>query len=225
MKEKILIIEDDKIIMRFLSLTLSTNDFEPISAATGLQGMNAFINNSLSAILLDLGLPDIDGIEILKEIRKDNKDVPIIIVSARDKEEEKVKALDLGADDYLTKPFGVIELLARIRAVLRRKKPIINKTSVFTFKDLVVDQNKHKVFLKDNEVHFTPYEYDLLVLLLTNQGCVLTHKFLQDKVWGYDSLDDYQTLRVFMASIKRKLDNSNNNFIQTEIGIGYRFVE
>jgi len=225
MKDKILIIEDDKIIMRFLNLTLLTNDYEAISATTGIQGMNAFINNNLSAILLDLGLPDIDGIEILKEIRKDNKDIPIIIVSARDKEEEKVKALDLGADDYLTKPFGVGELLARIRAVLRRKKPIINKTNILTFKDLLVDLNKHRVFLKDNEIHFTPYEYDLLVLLLTNKGCVLTHKYLQDKVWGYDSLDDYQTLRVFMASIKRKFDNSNNNFIQTEIGIGYRFVE
>jgi len=225
MKERILIIEDDKVIMRFVNLALSTNDYEVVEATSGLQGINAFINNKISVILLDLGLPDIDGIKVLTQIRADDKDIPMIIVSARDREEDKVKALDLGADDYLTKPFGVSELLARIRAVLRRKNPIINESNIFSYKDLIVDQNKRRVFLKGSEIHFTPLEYSLLILLITNQGSVLTHKFLQEKVWGYGSLDDYKTLRVFMASIRRKLDNSNNNFIGTEIGIGYRFNE
>lgn len=225
MKERILIIEDDKVIMRFVNLALSTNDYEVVEATSGLQGINAFINNKISVILLDLGLPDIDGIKVLNQIRADDKNIPVIIVSARDREEDKVKALDLGADDYLTKPFGVSELLARIRAVLRRKNPIINESNIFTYKDLVIDQNKRRVFLKGSEIHFTPLEYSLLILLITNQGSVLTHKYLQEKVWGYDSLDDYKTLRVFMASIRRKLDNSNNNFIGTEIGIGYRFNE
>ena len=177
-------------------------------------------------ILLDLGLPDIDGTEVLKQIRS-SSDIPIIIISARGQEREKVNALDLGADDYITKPFNIEELFARIRVVLRRYKPQDVRTNDFKLGGLLVNFEKRKVYINDEEIHLTPIEYKMLVLLIQNQGKVLTHRFIQQEIWGSPTTDDYQSLRVFMSNIRRKIetDTSEPKFIKTEVGVGYRLVE
>ena len=176
-------------------------------------------------ILLDLGLPDLDGMEVLDQIRQES-DVPVIVVSARGMEQEKVGALDAGADDYITKPFNAGELLARIRVALRHRSSATKQEPVEldTFK---MDFEKRKVFVRGGEVHLTPIEYKMLTLLVNNSGKVLTHHFIQQEVWGYDTTDDYQSLRVFMANIRRKIeeDSTKPRFILTEVGVGYRFVE
>ncbi|MFA6375718.1 MAG: response regulator transcription factor [Bacilli bacterium] len=223
---KVLIIEDDYVIARLLKVSLKTNNYEFELVNKGVEGISVFMNNAFDIVLLDLGLPDIDGMEVLNQLRLQSN-IPIIIISAREKEKDKVQALDQGADDYLIKPFLVGELLARMRVALRKSTYNTLKQGVYEFRDLKVDIDKRKVYVKEIETHFTPIEYQLLVLLLENQGKVLTHKFLQKKVWGYETSDDYQTLRVFMASIRRKLelDISTIQYIQTEIGVGYRFIE
>ncbi|MDD3085095.1 MAG: response regulator transcription factor [Candidatus ainarchaeum sp.] len=223
---KVLIIEDDYVIARLLKVSLKTNNYEFELVNKGVEGISVFMNNAFDIVLLDLGLPDIDGMEVLNQLRLQSN-IPIIIISAREKEKDKVQALDQGADDYLIKPFHVGELLARMRVALRKSTYNTLKQGVYEFRDLKVDIDKRKVYVKEIETHFTPIEYQLLVLLLENQGKVLTHKFLQKKVWGYETSDDYQTLRVFMASIRRKLelDISTIQYIQTEIGVGYRFIE
>lgn len=226
MNEKILIIEDDEVISRFLQTAIKAKGDFPLLAKNGVTGINAVMKDSPSVVLLDLGLPDIDGTEVIRQVRSFSA-VPIIVVSARDKEREKVEALDLGADDYLTKPFSIGELMARIRVVLRKQKNNVEVGSVFTFHELVVDFEKRKVTLNENEIHLTPIEFRLLALLIEHQGKVLTHSFLQLAVWGYASGDEYQTQRVFMASIRRKLEEepAHVRFIKTEIGVGYRFVD
>lgn len=226
MNEKILIIEDDEIIIRFLTLALKTKNYEPILAKNGVEGINMVINELPDVILLDLGLPDIDGIEVIKQVRSFSE-IPIIVVSARDKENEKVEALDLGANDYLTKPFNVGELLARIRVSLRFRTLQNNNSSIFEFGELIVDFEKRKVSIRTKEIHLTPIEFRLLSLLIQYQGKVLTHSFIQKSVWGYDSNDDYQSLRVFMASIRKKIEDDTNHpmYIITEIGVGYRFSD
>ena len=223
---KVLIIEDDYVIARLLKVSLKTNNYEFELVNKGVEGISVFMNNAFDIVLLDLGLPDIDGMEVLNQLRLQSN-IPIIIISAREKEKDKVQALDQGADDYLIKPFHVGELLARMRVALRKSTYNTLKQGVYEFRDLKVDIDKRKVYVKESETHFTPIEYQLLVLLLENQGKVLTHKFLQKKVLGYETSDDYQTLRVFMASIRRKLelDISTIQYIQTEIGVGYRFIE
>ncbi|MFA5220429.1 MAG: response regulator transcription factor [Bacilli bacterium] len=223
---KVLIIEDDYVIARLLMVSLKTNDYEYELVNKGVEGISVFMNSAFDIVLLDLGLPDIDGMEVLNQIRLQST-IPIIIISARGKEKDKVQALDQGADDYLIKPFHVGELFARMRVALRKSTYNTLKQGVYEFRDLKVDIDKRKVYVKESETHFTPIEYQLLVLLLENQGKVLTHRFLQKKVWGYETSDDYQTLRVFMASIRRKLelDTSTVQYIQTEIGVGYRFIE
>jgi two-component system KDP operon response regulator KdpE len=226
MNEKILIIEDDEVISRFLNVAIKAKGDLPILAKNGITGINAVMNEVPSAILLDLGLPDIDGIEVIRQVRSFSA-IPIIVVSARDKEREKVEALDLGADDYLTKPFSIGELMARIRVVLRKQKNMSEIGAIFTFHELMVDFEKRKVTLSEKEIHLTPIEFRLLSLLIEHQGKVLTHSFLQQAVWGYSSSDEYQTQRVFMASIRRKLEEepAHARFIQTEIGVGYRFID
>lgn len=222
----ILIIEDDKTIQNFLKVTLKTQRYNYIIAENGLSGLTLFSANQPDLVLLDLGLPDIEGIEILKQIRQ-NSSTPIIIVSARASENEKVTALDYGSDDYVTKPFNAAELLARIRAALRHCiKEKVNQPT-FELDYLKVDFECRRVWVKEKEVHLTPIEYKMLVLLIANCGKVLTHHFIQENVWGYETNDDYQSLRVFMASIRRKIetDTSNPRFIITEIGVGYRFKD
>ena len=222
----ILIVEDDKTIQNFLKETLKTQNYNYIIAETGLSGLSLFYANRPDLVLLDLGLPDIEGIEVLKQIRQ-NSSIPIIVVSARSSETEKVMALDYGSDDYVTKPFNAAELLARIRAALRHCLKEKVSEPIFELDYLKVDFERRHVWVKDQEIHLTPIEYKMLVLLITNRGKVLTHHFIQENVWGYETTDDYQSLRVFMANIRRKIeiDSSSPHFIITEVGVGYRFVE
>ena len=222
----ILIVEDDKTIQNFLKVTLKTQNYNYIIAETGLGGLSLFYANRPDLVLLDLGLPDIEGIEVLKQIRQ-NSSIPIIVVSARSSETEKVMALDYGSDDYVTKPFNAAELLARIRAALRHCLKEKVSEPIFELDYLKVDFERRHVWVKDQEIHLTPIEYKMLVLLITNRGKVLTHHFIQENVWGYETTDDYQSLRVFMANIRRKIeiDSSSPHFIITEVGVGYRFVE
>lgn len=222
----ILIVEDDKTIQNILKVTLKTQNYNYIIAETGLSGLSLFYANRPDLVLLDLGLPDIEGIEVLKQIRQ-NSSIPIIVVSARSSETEKVMALDYGSDDYVTKPFNAAELLARIRAALRHCLKEKVSEPIFELDYLKVDFERRHVWVKDQEIHLTPIEYKMLVLLITNRGKVLTHHFIQENVWGYETTDDYQSLRVFMANIRRKIeiDSSSPHFIITEVGVGYRFVE
>ena len=222
----ILIVEDDKTIQNFLKVTLKTQNYNYIIAETGLSGLSLFYANRPDLVLLDLGLPDIEGIEVLKQIRQ-NSSIPIIVVSARSSETEKVMALDYGSDDYVTKPFNAAELLARIRAALRHCLKEKVSEPIFELDYLKVDFERRHVWVKDQEIHLTPIEYKMLVLLITNRGKVLTHHFIQENVWGYETTDDYQSLRVFMANIRRKIeiDSSSPHFIITEVGVGYRVVE
>jgi len=222
----ILIIEDDKSILNFLSISLRTNDYHYFTADRAVDGLSLFSANNPDLILLDLGLPDIDGIRVIEQIRK-SSDVPIIVVSARGMEREKVEALDKGADDYLTKPFLIGELLARIRVALRKRTPKATQSNVFSLDGLVVDFERRRVSVEGKDIHLTPIEYKLLVLLIDNAGKVLTHSFINKAIWGYNNAEDSQSLRVFMANIRRKIekDTSNPRYILTEIGVGYRFVD
>ena len=222
----ILVIEDDKTIQNFIRITLKTKGYRCDLADDGLTGISCFYANNPDLILLDLGLPDLDGMEVLDQIRQES-DVPVIVVSARGMEQEKVGALDAGADDYITKPFNAGELLARVRVALRHRSNAPKQEPVFELDTFKMDFEKRKVFVRDGEVHLTPIEYKMLTLLVNNSGKVLTHHFIQQEVWGYDTTDDYQSLRVFMANIRRKIeeDSTKPRFILTEVGVGYRFVE
>ena len=226
MNEKILLIEDDKSIQRFLRISLETNGYKTLNAETGIEGISLYMTQNPDLILLDLGLPDIDGMEVLSQIR-DQSSVPIIVVSARGQEHEKVDALDQGADDYITKPFNINELLARVRVALRKKTSDVIKAKTFEIDQLKIDFEKYKVYVDQQEIHLTPIEYKLLVLLVENAGKVLTHSFIIRKIWGYSTNEDSQSLRVFMANIRRKIekDSSHPRYILTEVGVGYRFVE
>lgn len=221
----VLLIEDDKSIRNFLQLALKTENYKVLEANNGLTGISMFMSHNPDLIMLDLGLPDIDGMQVLEQIRQTSA-VPVIIVSARGQEREKVAALDLGADDYITKPFGAAELLARVRVALRHRKPLGMATE-FVLDDLSIDFAKRKVCVAGRDVHLTPIEYKLMLLLTENSGKVLTHNFIQKQIWGYESSDDYQTLRVFMANIRKKIevDTLRPRFILTEVGVGYRFAD
>lgn len=223
MQSKILIVEDDQVILRFLGLALKTNGYDIIDARNGLLGINLFISHNPDLVLLDLGLPDIEGMEVIKEIRKIS-DKPIIIISARDRDLDKIDALDNGANDYITKPFNIGEVLARVRVSLRGTIKI-NENKTFIYGDLTIDFDRHKVFVEEEEVHLTPIEFKILETLVKYQGKVLTHKYLQNETWGYETVDNYQTLRVFIASIRKKIEKENkiNQYIITEVGVGYRF--
>lgn len=223
--QNILVIEDDKSIQNFLRLSLKTNGYKIFESADGLSGISMFMSQNLDLILLDLGLPDIDGLEVLAQIRQTSA-IPVIIISARGQEKEKVNALDMGADDYITKPFAIGELLARIRVALRHRKPD-QGIHEFVLGTMCINYEKRKIYVDNNEIHLTPLEYKMLLLLTDNAGKVLTHKFIQKEVWGYDASDDFQTLRVFMANIRKKIekDTTQPRFIMTEIGVGYRFAD
>jgi len=225
MNEKILVVEDDHAISHFLDLVLRSNGYLSVISETGLGAIKTFLSEGPSLVLLDLGLPDLDGMEVLSRMRKSSASTPIIIVSAREKEDEKVAALDHGADDYLTKPFNTGELLARIRVALRHR-PFPDKEQPFIYRQLKVDFVKRMVFLSDEEIHLTPIEFKFLSILIEQQGKVLTHKFLQERIWGYETSDDYQSLRVFMASLRKKITPpTEESYILTEVGVGYRFRE
>ncbi len=222
----VLVIEDDKSIQNFIRITLKSKGYNSVFADDGLTGISYFYANNPDIILLDLGLPDIDGMEVLSQIRKES-DIPIIVVSARGMEQEKVAALDEGADDYLTKPFHAGELLARIRVALRHKSGMMKQEAAFELDGFYMDFEKRRLIVRGEEVHVTPIEYKMLKLLVLNAGKVLTHHSIQNEIWGYDTNDDYQSIRVFMANIRRKIeeDSANPRFIITEVGVGYRFTE
>ena len=223
----ILVIEDDKYISHFIDISLRKENYAVLTAGTAEEGMFLFRSNHPDIILLDLGLPDKDGIDLLKEIREISE-VPVLIVSARGQEGEKVAALDLGANDYITKPFFIGELMARIRVVERGMQKIsgVSGEKEFVCDWLRVDYEKRKVLVDGEEIHLTPIEYKTLLLLIANKGKVLTHNYIIQQVWGYDG-GDSKGVRVFMASLRRKLekDTANPRFILTEVGVGYRFAD
>lgn len=221
----ILIIEDDASVQNFLKRSLKANNYNTVETASGLTGISLFMSHNPDLVLLDLGLPDVEGMYVLAQIRQTSM-VPVVIVSARGLEREKVNALDAGADDYITKPFGVDELLARVRVALRRQRPD-PMAKEFTLDTLKIDYDKRKVYIAQDEIHLTPIEYKILLLLTDNAGKVLTHKFIHESIWGGDSDDGYQSLRVFMANIRKKIevDTTRPRFIMTEVGVGYRFAD
>lgn len=226
--KKILIIEDDHKITSFMTLSLKTQDYDVISSADGKDGILSFCNNSPDIILLDLGLPDMDGIEIIHEIRKVSQ-IPILVVSAREYENDKIAALDAGANDYVTKPFSMAELSARIRVMERyvTGTDLAAPSSILHFDDLTIDKDRHLVTMKGNDLHLTPLEYKLLLYLTANCGKVVTHNQILREVWGYADEDASRNIRVCMASLRRKIepDPSHPHYIMTEIGIGYRFTD
>jgi len=224
---RILIIEDEQPIRRFLRASLGS-EYDLAEAETGKEGLQEVTSRPPDLIVLDLGLPDMDGLEIIKQVRQWST-VPIIVLSARGHEKDKVTALDFGADDYLTKPFGVGELLARMRVALRHGARTGNEPqdAVFKVGDLKVDMLARRVFLADNELRLTPIEYKLLTILVRHAGKVLTHSFLLKEVWGPGYAQDVQYLRVFMAGLRRKIEANpaQPRYILTEQGVGYRLLE
>jgi len=224
-RPRILLIEDEAEIRRFMRTSLVASSYTVQEAETGSQGLLHCRSQPPDVVLLDLGLPDISGFEVIQQLRSWSS-VPIIIVSARGQESDKVAALDAGADDYLTKPFGVNELLARVRVMLRRKaRPDDSSDSVFSAGHLNVDLNRRQVFVKGEEVHLTPTEYRILAVLIAEAGKVLTHRQLLHEVWGPDCTHEVHYLRVYMNQLRRKIGDTSTppQLVQTEPGIGYRF--
>lgn len=231
-KRVILVIEDEHAISNFICRALASNDYKAIPAYSGKEGLTLFFSHNPDLILLDLGLPDMDGLEVLEQFGGLPQEVPVIIISARDREAEKVRALDMGADDYVVKPFGVSELLARIRTTLRRSDRIKGgqweRKEVYKVKDLTVDIARHQILKGEEEIHFTQNEFKILELLALHAGKVLTYDFILEHVWGpFSGTNGNQILRVNMANIRRKLKEnpSEPNYIHTELGIGYRMLE
>lgn len=226
-KTTILVIEDDKYISHFIDISLTKENYNVLVAQTTDEGMFLFSSHRPDIVLLDLGLPDRDGTELLRELRAFS-DVPVLIVSARGQEREKIAALDLGANDYITKPFHMGELMARIRVAQRsfQKNGTESGSTKFTCDWLTVDYEKRKVFVSENEIHLTPTEYKTLLLLIANKGKVLTHNYIIRQIWGYEG-GDSKSVRVFMANLRRKLekDTTHPRFILTEVGVGYRFSD
>lgn len=228
-KPTILIIEDEKNICSFIDTTLTNHDYKTLAAATGAEGLSLITSCCPDVILLDLGLPDIDGISIIRQVRSFSA-VPIIVISARTQERDKVAALDLGADDYITKPFGTSELMARIRTALRHSTSASQKspaTQSYQAGDLKIDFERRLVTLKGSPVHLTQIEYKLVSLLAQHAGKVLTYDYLINHIWGPYADSNNQILRVNMAHIRRKLEENPAEpcYISTEIGVGYRMKE
>lgn len=221
--DTILIVDDETQIRRLLEITLSASGYKTIEASTGKEGLLMVASHQPSLIILDLGLPDIDGIDVLKNLREWFYK-PIIILSVRNSEEDIVHALDKGANDYLTKPFRTGELLARIRASLRQGQTV-NDTPIFQIGDLSVDVANHIAKKKDELLDLTPTEFSLLSLFVKNQGCVLTHQYILKEVWGYGYVEQTQYLRVFVAQLRKKIEDNltKPTLLVTESGIGYRF--
>lgn len=228
--EKILIVEDEASIARVLETILTANGYQPLLAETGSQALTMASSHCPGLILLDLGLPGMDGIEVLRRLREWSG-IPVLVVSARDAEEEKVKAFDLGADDYITKPFGTSELLARIRAALRHANQLAAERAlispVYEFQDFRIDFDRRIVTVAGKEVHLTQNEYKIVERLARQPGRVLTYSTLLHDIWGPYKGEDNQILRVNMANIRRKLEKNPTepHYILTENGIGYRMAD
>jgi two-component system, OmpR family, KDP operon response regulator KdpE len=224
----VLLIEDDPAIRRFLRAVLPAKGHRLAEAATAADGLDKAARERPDVIVLDLGLPDRDGLEVLKELREWTR-LPVIVLSARQQEGDKVTALDLGADDYLTKPFGIAELLARLRVALRHAALSDGAAPppVFEVGELRVDLARRQVFVGDVEVHLTPIEYKLLALLVKHAGKVLTHRQLLREVWGPEYGDESHYLRVYMAQLRRKIEreSARPRYLRTEPGVGYRLLD
>ena len=221
----IVLIEDESEIRRFLRTTLPGHGFRIYEATTGQEGLIEAKTRNPDLILLDLGLPDIDGIEVIRQVRQWTP-TPIIVLSAREQEQQKVSALDLGADDYVTKPFGINELLARIRTALRHaaRPDGTDADSCFTFGNVRVELGRRLVFVDDKEIHLTAIEYKLLAALVRHAGKVVTHRQLLKEVWGPLHVEEGHYLRVYMKQLRHKLETipANPKYLVTELGVGYR---
>jgi len=226
-KPRILVIEDDPPIRKFLRISLESNGFDMSEAATGEQGLRAAAAEPPDAVILDLGLPDLDGLEVIRRLREWTT-VPTIVLSARGREADKIAALDGGADDYLTKPFGVGELLARLRVALRNAaRSTSDEAPVFEVGGLRVDLAARRVIVDAAEVHLTPTEYRLLTTLIRHAGKVVTHRQLLKEVWGPHSVEENQYLRVYLGQLRRKIerDATRPRYLRTEPGVGYRLKD
>lgn len=224
MKLRILVVDDEPQILRFLRPSLTAAGYDVVTEETGAAALMAAATSAPDAILLDLGLPDMDGKEVISKLRGWSK-TPIIVISARDREAEKIAALDLGADDYVDKPFGIGELLARLRAALRHAAGHSSELTVFEAGDLIVDLPAHAVSRGGKNVKLTPKEFELLALLVRNAGRVVTHRQILTSVWGPAHAQDVQYLRVFIGQLRQKLARDGApDAIETEPGIGYRLV-
>ena len=228
-KCQILVVEDDAPIRNLIATTLKTHNYKYLLAQNGEEAIIQASTHDPDVVFLDLGLPDMDGVEIIKKIREWSN-MPIIVISARSEDEHKIEALDAGADDYLTKPFSVEELLARLRVMQRRIALLqvdnnVNKSSIYTNGKLKIDYVAGCAYKDDEELKLTPIEYKLLCILAKNTGKVLTHKYITQKIWGSAWDSNVASLRVFMATLRKKLGNDSNSYIQTHVGIGYRMLK
>ncbi|OQW77516.1 MAG: DNA-binding response regulator [Proteobacteria bacterium ST_bin11] len=221
----ILIIEDDVQTRRFLKSSLSHRGWSTLEADCGRSGLAMLTNERPDLVILDLGLPDMDGIAVTRRLRQ-LSDLPILILSARSQEQNKIMALDAGADDYLTKPFGSGELHARLQALMRRVTRSLSNQEVFETGQLKVDLTRRKVFVADNEVRITPIEYRLLGILIRHAGVVVTHRQLLQEVWGVEHIHDQHYLRIYMGQLRHKLEinPARPRYLLTEVGVGYRMA-
>ncbi|WP_026511342.1 MULTISPECIES: response regulator transcription factor [unclassified Butyrivibrio] len=229
-KFQVLVVEDDPPIRNLIATTLKTHDYKYLLAKNGEEAILQASTNGPDVVFLDLGLPDVDGIEVIKRIREWSN-MPIIVISARSEDEDKIEALDAGADDYLTKPFSVEELLARLRVMQRRLALLLSdngmsESSVYENGKLEIDFAAGCAYKNGEELKLTPIEYKLLCLLAKNTGKVLTHKYITQKIWGSAWDSNVASLRVFMATLRKKLEDENDSvsYIQTHVGIGYRML-
>ncbi len=227
---KILVVEDDKPVRNLITTTLRMNGYAYLEATGGAEAVMLASSHNPSIVLLDLGLPDMDGMEIIRQIRAWSS-MPILVISARSDDRDKIDALDLGADDYITKPFSVEELLARLRVTFRRLSHLQNienaETPVYTNGELKIDYSANTVFVNGTELHLTQTEYRLLCLLAQNTGKVLTYNYITRNIWGSSWENNLATLRVVMTALRRKLGSGKESepMIQTHVGIGYRLVK
>lgn len=230
-KDRVLIVEDDKSIRNFIRAILEANNYDVMIAETGTEAYSLITSRCPDLVILDLGLPDIDGVKILKKVREWSG-MPIIVVSARTHEKDKVEALDMGADDYITKPFGTSELLARIRTAIRHSRsayfaPDGGMSGIFSAGGLVIDYDKHRVYVDGNDANLTQNEYRVVSLLGKYAGKVLTYDYLIKEIWGPNMENNNRILRVNMANIRRKLEKNpaQPKYIFTEVGVGYRMLD
>lgn len=225
MAQRILVVDDEPQIHRFLKPSLTAAGYEAVQAVNGAEAIKSAATLSPDAVVLDLGLPDMDGKQVITEIRRWSK-VPIIVLSVRDREAEKIEALDLGANDYVNKPFAIGEFLARLRAALRNHGQNQTSENTFSAGAIQIDVAAHTVVCRGGSVHLTPKEFDLLEMLARNPGRVITHRQLLNSVWGPAHAEDLQYLRVFIGQLRHKLelDPDRPELIVTEAGIGYRFA-
>ena len=230
-KDRVLVIEDDKSIRNFFRTVLEANNYDVLIATTGAEGYSMVTSQCPDVVILDLGLPDMDGMTILKNVRQWSS-MPVLVVSTRTHEKDKVAALDAGADDYITKPFGTSELLARVRTAIRHARATVltaegMQTGQFRAGDLLIDYDKHRVYVGDRDVNLTQNEYKIVSLLGKYAGKVLTYDFIIKEIWGPNMQNDNRILRVNMANIRRKMENNpaQPQYIFTEVGVGYRIVD